>query len=56
MWLHTRNNKKWRQNLQDDIGKNIEIDFETEDSYNNWSFNDKEESNEITLIKGNKGY
>ena len=38
----------------DDVSKNIEIELETENSDINRSFIDKEESNEITFIKGNK--
>ena len=48
-------NPESNRDIQDDVSKNIEIDQETEDSDINRAFNDKEESNEITFIKGNKG-
>ena len=38
-----------------EVGESIEVELETEDSDFNKSFNDDEESNDITFIKGNKG-
>ena len=45
------------EDMQEDNGENVEADLETvnEESIINRSFNDEEESNEITFIKGNRG-
>ena len=43
------------RDMQDAVSKYVEVDFETEDSDINRSFNDNEESNQITFIQGNKG-